>query len=78
MLYLITQQSVDDCRHNKDVEAACGDGNSCLGSYDDWICVCEKIGWEQDANNKSVCLKSKSFMFSLIWKCFSRSLKSKT
>ena len=64
---------LDDCRHNKDVEATCGDGNKCLGSYDDWICVCDKMGWEHDANNKSICLKSKLFVFSLI--CFNSEVR---
>ena len=35
-----------DCRGNHTVYTACGSGNGCIGSMDDWVCICDADGWK--------------------------------
>ena len=53
-----------DCRGNHTVHTACGTGNSCMGSMEDWVCVCEADGWRAVEGDMKQCHKSKN-IFSL-------------
>ena len=48
-----------DCRHNSTVYNLCGDGNDCMGSMEDWHCVCNSNGWKPDDMNTQTCIRSK-------------------
>ena len=47
------------CMANETVHYACGDGNGCKGSLDDWICVCNAPGWRAVDGNQMSCHESK-------------------
>ena len=34
-----------DCMDNQTVHHQCGMENGCIGSMEDWVCVCEAFGW---------------------------------
>ena len=38
----------------------CGDGNSCLGSAESYICVCDSPGYKLNENNVKECIKGKT------------------
>ena len=51
---------VDDCRGNHTVHTKCGPGNGCMGSMEDWVCVCEEDGWKAVEGDMKTCHKSKN------------------
>ena len=44
---------------NDTVHSACGEGNGCKGSLDDWFCVCDAPGWKVVDGNPRICHESK-------------------
>ena len=48
---------------NKTIVSMCGDGNRCLGTVEDYICICDAYGYVLDDNDKSQCSESKYIAF---------------
>ena len=48
-----------DCRGNHTVNTKCGPSNGCMGSMEDWVCVCEADGWKAVEGDMKMCHKSK-------------------
>ena len=56
-----------NCRGNHTVHTACGPGNDCTGSMEDWVCLCEADGWKAVEGDMKKCHKSKTkFLLKLI------------
>ena len=56
-----------NCRGNHTVHTACGPGNGCMGSMEDWVCLCEADGWKAVEGDMKKCHKSKTkFLLKLI------------
>ena len=47
-----------DCSASEAVHYACGEGNTCMGSVTDWVCVCKADGWRADDSDMKKCHKS--------------------
>ena len=45
------------CRTNASVLEGCGEGNSCFGSVESYICDCSAPGWRADPSNVKVCVE---------------------
>ena len=48
---------VASCRGNDTAMSMCGDGNSCLGSAESYICVCDTPGYKLNENNVRECIE---------------------
>ena len=67
MVFIICQiLFLADCRANRTVHIACGSDNGCMGSMENWICVCEADGWRAVEGDLKICHKSKK---SLLNRC---------
>ena len=41
----------------------CGMGNGCMGSMEDWVCVCEAFGWIANETDLMQCHKRKKLTY---------------
>ena len=57
---------VGDCRGNHTVHTACGPGNGCMGSMENWICICDADGWRAVEGDMKKCHKSKNDFLSKV------------
>lgn len=48
---------VASCRGNDTAMSMCGDGNSCLGSAESYICVCNTPGYKLNESDVRECIK---------------------
>ena len=47
------------CMHNKTVLEQCGEENSCSGTFDNYICICNGYGYKLDDDDNQICAESK-------------------
>lgn len=52
-----------DCMGNQTVHKQCGMGNGCMGSMEDWVCVCEAFGWIAHETDLMQCHQRKRLVY---------------
>lgn len=54
---------IGNCNNNKTVIEQCGEGNTCSGTLDNFMCICEGHGYRTDDANNQMCAESKEIFY---------------